>query len=52
MYQTTIKIEGFVTILSESKLKRDEIPVFIDALSKNPVESDIISKKIVTEVKC
>ena len=60
MYQTTMRIEGFVTIESSRRLKEDEIPVILEVSPENfdrgmsiiPVESDITKRVIQTVVKC
>ena len=56
MYQTTIKIEGFVTVTSQNPVKAEDIVVYLEAKRQNNVldviETEITSKEVTTEVPC
>jgi len=51
MYQTTIKVEGFITVTSEKPLNiNKDVPVRLDVWDKSDNEDSKVTEVIETEV--
>jgi DNA recombination-dependent growth factor C len=50
MYQTTVKIEGFVTVTSERKLSPGEVMAYLEVETKDEYEASPVIEVVEREI--